>query len=221
MTDFGLRGLIELLSPEDVEVLRALGRRKAYADGEMVHLKGDEQATMDVVVQGSVKLYRQLRNGQQLLTITINAGQHYADIQAFDSRRRTHNAVAVGHTIVDHYPHESFLKLLDHPGITRALYQIAGQRLLLAIEIADDARSLPPDVRLAKALAAMQRSTGGGGNVECRQEELASLLGVSAMTLAKAFGTLRREGLVETGYRYVAIPDPVRLQAWIEQRNWD
>lgn len=176
---------------------------------------------MGVVVQGMVRLNRQLSNGQQLLMVTVMAGQHYADNTALSGSRRTHNGIAVGETIVDHYPPKAFLRLLEYPGIVRAFYRVSAIRLGQAIEILDDIRSLPPEVRLAKMLAIMQRSGGGGNRIECLQEELANLLGVSAMTLAKAFKMLRSEGLIETGYRYVSILNSDRLQAWIEERNWD
>ena len=70
-------------------------------------------------------------------------------------------------------------------------------------------------------IAVMHRSAGEPDRIECLQEEPANLLGVSTMTLAKAIKSLRCEGLVKTGYRYVSIPDPARLDAWVEERNWD
>jgi CRP/FNR family transcriptional regulator, cyclic AMP receptor protein len=221
MTDYALPSVVDLLAPGDLATLRSLGRRKTYADGTIIHQRGDSDAAMGIVVEGVVKLYRQLSNGQQLLMVTVNPGQHYADNHAFGSSRRTHHGMAVGETTVDHYPQAAFLKLMSHPGITRAFYRVTALRLGHAIEILDDIRSLPPEVRLAKMIAVMHRSAGEPDRIECLQEELANLLGVSTMTLAKAIKSLRCEGLVKTGYRYVSIPDPARLDAWVEERNWD
>ena len=220
MTDYALPSIVELLATEDLATLRSLGRRKVYADGETLHMRGDE-ASMGVVVEGVVRLYRQMSNGQRVLTASMTPGQHFGDILAFGVGRRTHTGIAASETIVDHYDRERFHRLLEHPGITRALYITAAHRLTLAIDLVDDIRSLPPEVRLAKTLAMIQRSTGGGERIECLQEDMANLLGISAVTVAKAFKVLRGEGLLETGYRYVTIPDAGRLKAWIEAHNPD
>ncbi len=84
MTDYALPSVVDLLAPGDLATLRSLGRRKTYADGTIIHQRGDSDASMGIVVEGVVKLYRQLSNGQQLLMVTVNPGQHYADNHAFD-----------------------------------------------------------------------------------------------------------------------------------------
>lgn len=221
MTDYAAPSLMELLAPEERKVMAALGQRRTFADGALIHARGDPDAAMGVVVSGMIKLVRQLRDGRQLLVVTVNPGQHYADTNTFKNNPRTHHAMAVGATVADYYPHKAFLQLLEHPGILRALYQVNAYRLAQAVDMLDDIRAVPPEVRLAKILTVMQTSAGGARRIECRQDELSNLLGVSAMTLAKALKALRREGVIETGYRYVVIPDKARLQAWIEQRNWD
>ena len=221
MTDYAAPSLVELLGPEERKVLKALGQRRTFADGALIHARGDPDAAMGVVVRGMIKLVRQLRDGRQLLVVTVNPGQHYADTNTFEHNLRTHHAMAVGATEVDFYPHKAFLQLLEHPGIVRVLYRINSYRLAQAIDMLDDMRAVPPEVRLAKILSVMQASADGASRIECRQDELSSLMGVSAMTLAKAIKVLRLEGVIETGYRYVAIPDRARLQAWIDQRNWD
>jgi CRP-like cAMP-binding protein len=220
MTDYALPNFVEMLSPDGLATLRSLGSRKEYTDSEILHFRGDD-ASMGVVVQGTVKLYRHLRGGQQILTASMTPGQNFGDVLLFGAGRRSHTGIAVGHTIVDHYNRESFFHLLEHRDIARALYQAAAYRLALALDIADDIRFLSLEVRLAKTIALIQLSAGGGDRVECLQEDLATLLGVTAVTLSKAFKHLRREGLVETGYRYVTVPDPGRLRAWIEQHSLD
>lgn len=219
MTDYALPSLVGLLSADDVRTLRSLARRKSYADGEIIHQRGDRSGALGVVVEGVVKLYRPLSDGRQLLQATVLTGQHFGEHHAFVDAPRTHNAVAVGKTVIDTFSRRAFLHLLEHPGIVRAMHRVTSMRFGHALEIIDDLRSLPPEVRLAKLIATMQRSAGGAGTLDCLQEDLASLMGVSAMTLAKALRILRREKLIETGYRHVTIRDTNRLHAWIEERS--
>jgi hypothetical protein len=41
------------------------------------------------------------------------------------------------------------------------------------------------------------------------------MLGTSTMTLSKCLAALKRQGLIETGYRVLRIPDPPRLRSWL------
>ncbi len=217
MTDYAAPGLVTLLTPADRDVLTTLGQRKSFADGELIHARGDPDAAMGVVIEGAIKLVRQLSDGRQLLVVTVNPGQHYADTNTFKNNPRTHHALAVGATVVDYYPHKVFMQLLEFPGIIRALYQISSFRLAQAIDMLDDIRAIPPEVRLGKMLAVMRVSADGDCRIESRQDELANLLGVSAMTLAKALKSLRVKGLIETGYRTITIVDPARFDAWLAE----
>ena len=215
MTDFALPSLIDLLAPPERKILRALARRAVYRDGTVVHQRGDTNAEMGVVIAGRIRLVRQLPDGRQLIIATIMPGQHYADSQALDNAPRTHSGIAVGETTIDHYASAAIAELCAHPEIVRALYQVSLKRLDLMLELLNDIQVLATEVRLAKLLCVMGKSAGRPGYIECLQEELASLLGISSMTLAKAFKVLRREGLVETGYRRVLVSDWDRLDAWV------
>ncbi len=219
MTDYALPSLNAFLDEDDRETLRLLGQRQTYTDGMVVHRRGEPATTMGIVIKGSLKMVRQTSDGRQVLLLTINPGQHYADTTVMLQTPRTHTALASGQTVIDHYSHDSYLKLLDHPGILRALYQVTMLRLGHAIELFDDIRTTSPEVRLAKTLLTIRRSMGGASQLDCVQEELASLMGVSAMTLSKALKNLRMEGLIETGYRTVTILDPARFHYWLAERT--
>jgi CRP/FNR family cyclic AMP-dependent transcriptional regulator len=74
---------------------------------------------------------------------------------------------------------------------------------------------------LAKLLLTLTSNAAAGDAVGVVQEDLASILGVSAMTLAKSLARLKREGLIETGYRQVRVPDRARLKRWLASQEPD
>lgn len=215
MSDFGVPSLLAQLSAEEVEVLSSLARRQNYADGEMIHEEGDLSQGMSVVIAGQVKLVKRQANGNLLLETSVNPGQNYGDVTAIVIGRRTHGAMACGDTVIDHFSPQAFEKLLDHHGILRALHRIATYRLVMAVEMLDDIRALPVEGRLGKLLGKMIDADTESGQIECLQEDLANILGVSSMTIAKALSVLRRKGLVTTGYRRIQIPDIERLREWV------
>ncbi|MGH6786835.1 MAG: Crp/Fnr family transcriptional regulator [Novosphingobium sp.] len=214
MSDFGVPTFTELVSEQVLAQIRAGSVRRAYVDGERLHDRGDAAGAIDLVVAGQVNLFRLSPNGQETFVGTVNPGQNYGDF-AITGTRRSHRGVAVGPTTVDHLPREAGPALLADAAVVGALYRIAAFRLAQALEMLDDMRSLPPLYQLARLLLRLLQTAGSGRTIAIRQEDLAGMLGLSAVTMGKLLAALRDEGLVETGYRRIGVSDPARLAQWI------
>lgn len=217
MVDLSGPALYDLIGPSTREWMTGLARRRDYSDGTTVHVRGDPDTTMDIVICGKIRLVRFRSDGSQSLVTTIRAGQHLADILVLGGFPRSHTAIAVGPVTIDHFDAAAFAKLIDCNEVLRALYAITGHRLATAISMVDDLRTLPRTAHLAKLLLGLSVRAGSDGVVGVVQEDLAGVIGVSAMTLAKALAVLKREGLVETRYRQIRVPDRALLAAWLER----
>ena len=211
--------LLDMLSPIAREWLAQLGQRRSYADGELIHNRGDSADSMAVVIRGQVKLVRLQEDGRHTFVSVIRAGQHYGDIVLLGQRRRSHDAIAEGEVEIDHFDMAAFERILGNQEVVRALYRITALRLRGSMTMSDDLRSLPREVHLAKILLSMWQSESGQTVFNCTQEDLAGLLGTSVMSLSKYLTMLKQAGLVETGYRQVAIVDPKQLKQWLRQRG--
>lgn len=221
MVDLSGPALQSMLTPETRAWMSSIARRRDYRDGELVHARGDPETTMEIVVKGQLRLVRIRRDGSQSLVSQIGPGQHIADVLMLAGLPRSHSAFAVGATTVDHYDRAAFDSLLANPEVLRALYRISARRLSTALSMVDDLRTLSREAHLAKLLLAVADGSDGDGVVSAVQEDLASILGVSAMTLAKSLGQLKRAGLIETGYRQVRVPDRARLARWLAEHDPD
>lgn len=210
--------LLDLLSPEAGQWLAKQGQRKSYADGALVHNRGDPNPAMGVVISGQVRLFRLRPNGAHTFVSMIQSGAHYGDILLFRGKLRTHDAMAIGTTVVDHYSSDDFTKILKHHEIIQALYKITAIRLGRSLAMADDLRVLPRDAHLAKVLLYQEGMRGDQDWFACVQEDLAGLIGVTPMTLSKSLARLRDEGLIETGYRKIRVIDDAALRNWLSNR---
>ncbi|MDE2596852.1 MAG: Crp/Fnr family transcriptional regulator [Sphingomonadales bacterium] len=220
MSEIVRQSLMDLLEPAEVALVQAFAIRRSYRDREVIHERGDETQSVGIVAKGQVRLLHLARGGQELLLSVLLPGDNYGDILALAGGSRSHRAVASGDTAVDHIPADAFRQLLIHPAIVRAFYTIASSRLEVAISRFDDMRTLPSEVRLAKLLLELRRASPDE-RVACLQEDLASLTGVSTVTLAKSLTLLKREGLVETGYRHLIVQDVAGLADWVAKREAD
>jgi CRP-like cAMP-binding protein len=86
-------------------------------------------------------------------------------------------------------------------------------------ELYDDARSLPPVVRIAKLLLDLGRRRGG--RVGTTQAGIAEALGLSSVTVGTSLKQLATARLIATRYRAVEITDAAALRAWVAQRTVD
>ena len=200
-----------MVGDDDLSWLRAMATRRTCRAGEMIHDRGDADPGLVLVSLGRVKLVTPLACGRELFVGIIGAGQTYGDVALPARSTRKHRAVAMVDCELDLIEKEAFPRLLERPGIVRALYEIAAHRLLGLIDLFDDFRGLSPEGRLAKLLLALQGGSSGSGRLDYLQEDLASALGVSSVTLGKSLKLLRDRGLVQTGYRHLVIRDPAGL----------
>lgn len=221
MVDLSGPALYDLIGPSTREWMTGLARRRDYGDGTTVHVRGDPAPTMDVVIQGKLRLVRFRSDGSQSFVSTIRQGQHLADILMLGKFSRSHTAMAIGPVTIDHFDSAAFAQLMNCDEVLRALYTIAGHRLAAAIAMVDDLRTLPRTTHLAKLLLALSGRAGSDGVVGVVQEDLAAIIGVSAMTLAKALTVLKREGLIETRYRQIRVPDQALLADWLARNEPD
>jgi CRP-like cAMP-binding protein len=222
MSTFGIPPLLQLLGDEDRQFLANSAVRRSYRDGEIIHERGDIGSAMSIVIEGSVALYRVRIDGNIIYASTAVAGQNYGDYVSICGTARSHRAVAQGPTRIDHYSQSALDELLVyHPPIVQALYRVAAYRLTTAVEVLDDMRMLPTHVRLAKMVLRMLRASPVPGEVQCRQDELCQILGLSSVSIVHNLKLLAADGLVTTGYKNIKIPDADRLEQWIAEHDWE
>ena len=211
--------LLDLISPSARSWLAQIAQHRSYGHGELIHNRGDLAAAMGIVIKGQIRLVRLQADGSHTFVSMIRAGQHFGDVVMLGQRRRSHDAIAEGDVEIDLYDADAFELVQNNLEIVRALYRITALRLSGSMAMSDDLRSLPRDVHLAKILLALWQREGGQTTFDCTQEDLASMLGTSIMSLSKHLKVLKQAGLVEAGYRQLRIVDPEVLRAWLRGQS--
>lgn len=197
--------------------MAGVAQRRQYADGEFIHMRGDNPATMGLVISGHIRIGRVNADGSQIYVGKLGPGQHYGDAAHISGSKRLHDAVAVGAVEIDHFDAEAFERLLGNPEVLLALYKVTANSLTGAMAMSDDLRSMKPEAHLAKILLQQSARNNDAGIIKILQEELAAILGVSTMTLGKAISKLRKLGLIETGYGKIRIIDRATMREWLAQ----
>lgn len=204
---FAVPRLLDLLDAEAQSILFRHTRRTHAWANQLVHQRGDLDGSVGIVISGTVQLLRREADGRVVSDSTVSSGEHYGDVSVLDpGERRTHEAVALTDSVIEHLDRQNFEHLLaTQPVIVNALYRIATRRLAVTIELLDDARSLRPIDRISKAIGYAVDASGGDLVVRCRQEEIAQLLGLSGVTVSKGLAELQRRGAIKLGYRMIRV----------------
>ncbi len=218
--DFGGTPLLDLISDTLRDKIRASATAIRYSNGAFVHAHGDDKPGLSIVQSGAVRIGLVDTDGTYVATSVLGAGHCFGEATLFADRPRTHDAVAVGETIIDQIDKRSIDRLLENePELARALLKATTQRLYSVLDFMDDLRRLPLILRTAKLIRTMARSAKLDGIVECNQVDLAFTLGVTRVSIGKALAALQEAGIIKLGYGKIEIPHQARLNDWILQRS--
>ncbi len=219
LLDFGMPALGDLLTPRLAGLLRARGSPVRYRDGALIHARGDVRPGLSMVRCGAVRFGNPGADGSYVVITVMGPGQCFGEFSLFADLPRTHDAVAIGDTMVDQISRAAFDAILaDEPELSRIMLTAVTGRLHAAMELLDDMRRLPLPVRAAKLIWQMARSARRTDRIRCTQTELAFALGVSRVSAGKALGRLQDAGLIALGYGEIRIPNLQALAAWIRSR---
>ena len=213
-------GIVELMPEALVRRVRAAAKPTRYLDGELIHARGDLQRGLSIVRSGAVRFGNAGDDGSYVTTTVMGPGQSFGEFTLFGDLPRTHDATAVGATIIDSLDHARVDRLLaEAPELWRILMVATTKRLHDALELLDDFRRLPLPALTAKLLLALPPSKEDPAVVACNQADLAFTLGVSRVSIGKALAQLQQANLLVLGYRTIRIRDRAMLKSWLAKHR--
>ena len=194
------------------ERMVALSQRREYADGQLIHAKGDWPEGLMGVVSGRVRISSVHADGHEAILTYLEPGHWFGEIAMFDGRARTHDAWAEEKCTLLLLPRAEFNRLLDD---RRELYphflRLMCQRLRLAFDVIEDTALLPFPARLARRLLQLAEAHGAARrgdrliDLHLGQEQLAMMLGASRQTVNKCLKEWEGLGWIRIDYGRLAL----------------
>ncbi|MQY08699.1 Crp/Fnr family transcriptional regulator [Actinomadura macrotermitis] len=210
--------------------LREAARPRSYAAKVPLCYQGDESDHIIIIESGWAKVASVGEDGRVVVLAVRGPGDLVCESAVLGSRHRSATVTALSPLRALVVPAARFTAFLDaHPEAWRLVSGTFVQRL-------DDAdRRLQAHVsakgaqRLALLLAGLAELSARhvppspDGSIEIApplsQEELGSWMDASRETVARALNTLRRHGLVRTGWRRTVVTDLPGLRAYAAGRR--
>ena len=101
-----------------------------YENGEIIHYRGDESLGLYAVITGSVKVSSVSADGRECIFRYLSPGNWFGEIGMIDKSTRTHDARAIGKTILlTLKPRDVEFLLQNYPILHRFLALLCKRRL--------------------------------------------------------------------------------------------
>jgi CRP/FNR family transcriptional regulator len=207
--------------------LTALAERAVelrLAKGELLLLAGEQTRGLYVVVEGSVRAFRESLEGREQVIHVERAGATIAEVPAFDGGLAPSSVAAEEPTVLLFIDKRDIRRLcVENPEIALAALGVLAGRLRRCSELVAMLSLQDVGQRLARFLLAEARARGKRSERELSfslhltKEQIAVRVGSVREVVSRAFGRMQQEGLLRVEGKQVVIPDEDALARYAGQ----
>lgn len=195
------------------EALLSCARFKHLHDGQTLFRRGEPVDGLYVGLEGAMHITGVTRDGREAVLSMIEPPMWFGEIALFDRMPRTHDAVAVGDTVVLFVPLAAVDDLLDrHPAYWRHFGALMAFKVRLAFIALEDLSIVQPAERVARRLVWLGYCAVTGGQAgRCRltikQTQLALMMALSRQTVNQVLRALEQRGVIRLSYGLIEVLD--------------
>ena len=211
-----------MLEMTERELLYKHGRIRRFSPHTFLCRQGETLQHVFIVLSGQIQIEAHTKDGRQAIIAIHNPGDVLGELSPIDGKPRSATAQAISKVTTLVIPAQQFTTLIkDYPKVTWAVLQVVVKRFREVnqwrIELVNGSSTMR--VALALMEIAKQRglSTQDGIKVAAlTQNDLAAMIGISRVSVARIFRELRACGLIKTGREHILIPQIDSLQKWVD-----
>ena len=195
-----------------------------YGKDEVLFLAGDEAHGLFVIVNGSVRAFRESLDGREQVIHVERAGATVAEVPVFDDGSYPSTVAAEEDTDTLFLDKRDVRQLcLKHPEISLAAVKVLASRLRRCAELVEALSLKEVGQRVARFLVSEARRhgepTGQGVCLTLTQtnQQIAARVGSVREVISRAFSRLQHDGLIVMEDRKLTIPDLDALSSFADQ----
>lgn len=198
--------------------------RRRYRRDEVIFHEGDPGDSLQVVVEGQVKITRESAEGGEAIVALLSPGESFGELVLLDGAPRSATATAMEATETMVMPRSTFLELVEggSPFRTRLLTGLAARVRRLTNQLAE-VHFLDLAGRLALQLTRLAEESAPGATSDIplsttlTQSDLAAMVGGTRQRVNQIIGDFVEEGLITNEGGRVVVRDLERLR---ERSTW-
>ena len=199
----------------DWSVLAEGRQPRRYTAGQFIYLQGTYPEYIYYLSSGTARSFISTQSGEERVLTIHRPGDLMGEASFFDECPRVTSAMAVTPCVVYTVDREQLNGLFSrHPELAMPMLRYLARTVrMLSGHV--DSSALPARQRIARYLLSYPAERDGSP-ISCTHEEIGQAVGVTRVTVSRVLGELAREGLVELGYRSVALLDRDGLRKLME-----
>jgi CRP-like cAMP-binding protein len=206
------------LTAPDVAAVSELFREHGFNEGEAVYTAGYPAQRLYVVATGKVKLERTTESGRNILFDILTPGEFFGSLALLGDATYHESATAQTACCVLHITADAFQTILRrYPPVALAALELVAARLRSAHEDKAHRSIRSAESRIASLLLKLGEKLGEPQQgmlliqMPLSRQDMADMAGTSLETASRVTSRFRKDGIVQSGRRWVAIVDPARL----------
>jgi CRP-like cAMP-binding protein len=195
-------------------------QEKGYRPGQTIYLSHSPATYLYVVAFGKVKLIHQTEEGRNVILDILTCGEFFGQFSGSHQNTYSNSARALTSTCALVIGNKDFQRILNkYPAVTLDLLNVVSWRLESAQETIRRLSADPAEKRVASVLLRLAEKFGKKKDVglliqlPLSREDLADMSGTITETASRIVASLRQEGIIQAGRKWISIIDTERLSA--------
>jgi CRP/FNR family transcriptional regulator, cyclic AMP receptor protein len=187
-------------------------RSRRFGRDEVIFHRDDPAAHLFVIVSGSVKVAIPDQEGHEVVVAVEREGAVFGDLALLDDAPRSATVTSLGETQVVTLSRDDFLHAIErNPRATREILRLLARTVRRASGRIEDLVFLDVPGRVAKCLLDLS-GAHGRPDVELTQDDLASFVGATRVSVNRALADLETQGAIVIGRRHIEVKDEAILK---------
>ena len=192
---------------------------KLYGANELIYLQEETAERFYYLKSGKVRIFLSSPEGAEKTLAIAQAGSLLGEASFFSGSPRVSSAKTMEKSRIISIDRPILLESFRRrPELAMELCRyLSGTIRMLSAQV-DSMTFQQADQRLAELLLQLSQGEGGGRSdvraVRATHEELASLAGVSRVTVSRVLSAFARKGWISTGYGLISLLRPEKLETF-------
>ncbi len=211
------------LAHEEIHEINKSFSDAQFSVGDIIYLKGEKAARLCVIASGSVKLIKQNNNGNEILIDILKQGEFFGNLDPFGNAVYQETAIVQTHSCIMKIDTENFRGILKKLKSTALIVlDIMSKRLREAQDLIKKLSSSSVENRIAHTILKLgeklgeQKEIGLLIQIPLSRNDIAGMTGTTPETASRIISRLQKDGIIETGRKWLAIKKIDRLKKMIE-----
>lgn len=181
------------LSDAEIESLSRICVEKSYKKGEFLFLEGEEPKWLNILLKGTIKIYKTTRSGKEIFLHTMRPISMVAELVNFEHIAYPASALCLTNSQILKIDYDKFERdFLLNPKICFEMLKSLSSKLKIMNEVLSTELTLKSDAKVAKFIVENSELFG-----VLKQIQIASVVNLAPETLSRIIADFKQKGLIE------------------------